>query len=204
MFQRRGKHLDYSPQQTKYWLSFLAQQLVKYNQTEFSLGQHVQPAWLSDWHISLLYRVIVGLVTSLIYGLFCGLVGGLGGTLLVSLVGGLGSVQRGGLIGGLIGVLGGGLIGGLFSGLKRQITENIGLSWSWKQWVLDQGGILFDMLFMGLGSGVTWWLISLLITRLFFGQAVGQVVGLVCMLASGLEYADPEVIQRMVLGMTEI
>ena len=78
MFKRRGTKTRYSPAQTIGWLSWLAQQMMRQNQTIF-LVENMQPEWLVNhsqrWLYKLLCRLIVGLFSGLLGGLLFGLFG---------------------------------------------------------------------------------------------------------------------------------
>ena len=69
MFQRRGTDANYSPEQTKQWLSWLAQKLSQHNQTVFLIEQ-LQPSWLesrpSRWLYMLMARLIGGFVIAFV------------------------------------------------------------------------------------------------------------------------------------------
>jgi DNA polymerase III delta prime subunit len=59
MLKRRGKSTDYTPEQTKHWLSWLAGRMVEHGQIVFYL-EEMQPDWLKKqrW----LYHLLVGMV----------------------------------------------------------------------------------------------------------------------------------------------
>lgn len=81
MFNRRGKVLLYSHQQTIQWLAWLASAMVRHNQSEFYM-EWMQPSWLSSkWQQSMVNPVVIiftGLLYGLLSGLFLGLVVGFG------------------------------------------------------------------------------------------------------------------------------
>jgi transcriptional regulator with XRE-family HTH domain len=65
VLKRRGSTNRYSPEQTIHWLSRLAQQMQKHNQTEFSV-ERMQPDWLPDDRARVRYRnMVIRLVFSL-------------------------------------------------------------------------------------------------------------------------------------------
>jgi eukaryotic-like serine/threonine-protein kinase len=81
MLQRRGATTYYTSAQTLRWLSWLAKQLAKQNQTEFYI-ERMQPDWLADNQLHRFYtrrlaRFAVGLVIGLVGGLFLGAICGL-------------------------------------------------------------------------------------------------------------------------------
>ncbi len=104
MFQRKGQSRKYSDEQTKAWLTWLAQGMMKHNQGIFLIEQ-LQPSWLSNrmwtWVYVLGSRLIGGLLGGLTFGLMVAVSGihilrldellmpGLGVWLLFSLVLGL-------------------------------------------------------------------------------------------------------------------
>jgi hypothetical protein len=109
MLTRRQATQQYSQEQTKRWLSWMAQRLTQASQTVF-LIERMQPSWLQ----TRLQRTRYRLESALISGLISGLIAGLGDTLIVGLIIGL--------IIGLISVLGAFLVfvqlsGGKISGL---------------------------------------------------------------------------------------
>ncbi len=55
VLQRRGANIRYTPQQTIYWLAWLARQLVRHHQVTFSI-ELVQPDWLSESQLHQLSR----------------------------------------------------------------------------------------------------------------------------------------------------
>jgi DNA polymerase III delta prime subunit len=88
MLQHRGVETHYTPQQTKHWLAWLAQQLRQHNQTEFYI-EHIQPDWLVSTRLTRLYQLIVRLIIGLVVGLVVGLVNVLVSGLIVGLLSGL-------------------------------------------------------------------------------------------------------------------
>lgn len=80
--RHRGAPTRYTPEQTIRWLTWLARQLEKHNQTEFYI-ERMQPDWLSNRRLRKLYAsrlvkltvgLIAGLVIGVLYGLFSGIV----------------------------------------------------------------------------------------------------------------------------------
>ena len=77
MLERRGSTTRHAPQQTKYWLAWLARRLKEHSQTVFYL-ESMQPDWLPEgWppqlYQSLVVRLWAGLVIGMIYGFRVGL-----------------------------------------------------------------------------------------------------------------------------------
>src|SRR5271157_2496940 len=121
MFRRRGVGHRYTPHQTVDWLTWLAWQMVRHNQTVFYI-EGLQPDWLPGeqrWAFGLVYRLVAGLVVGLIAGLVDGLVDG----------------PRYGLAYGLASGLAYGLIFGTGAGLLRGPSDEIicaeTIHWSW-------------------------------------------------------------------------
>ncbi len=67
MFKRREASSPYTPQQTRHWLSWLAQAMVRYNQTVFYL-ERLQPGWMPKAQARL-HGIGSGLVGGLLFGL---------------------------------------------------------------------------------------------------------------------------------------
>lgn len=88
MLKRRAAS-RYTPEQTKYWLAWLARQMVQHGQAEFYL-ERMQPNWLEEpQSLRNAYRATVRMGTGLLFGLLFGLLSGLFGGLLWLLFGGL-------------------------------------------------------------------------------------------------------------------
>lgn len=102
MLQRRGTQKRYTPEQTVYWLQWLAGQLTQRSQTQFTL-ERMQPDWLNEhlirweWYGAILFgltyfligiflgwligNAIFGNLFGYIVGLLCGALGGYFGAL---------------------------------------------------------------------------------------------------------------------------
>ncbi|HEX3640449.1 MAG TPA: NACHT domain-containing protein, partial [Ktedonobacteraceae bacterium] len=128
MLHRRGPKSQYTPQQVKHWLSWLAKQMTQHGQTEFYL-ERMQPDWLSSMNESppfsfgTLVRVSIGLS----FGLIALLTFWLHHALLSLQPSMSGNV--------LVYMLSFGLIGGLVYGLVSQVDTSIKpaeiIGWSW-------------------------------------------------------------------------
>ncbi len=95
-FRRGPFNADYPPQLAIRWLAWLAQQLVRSNQTVFYIEQ-IQPTWLPEGRLQHLHHRITRIgFEGLVIGLTVGLIGGLAGGLVVGLASGF----VGGLVGG--------------------------------------------------------------------------------------------------------
>jgi hypothetical protein len=160
MFQRNSPQLRFSQEHTVQWLSWLAWQMQRHNQTVFYI-ERMQPSWLprrQRW----LPTVGVGLIQSLAFGLTVGLVVGR----ILGLVFGL--------IVGLCTVLG----VGLDSTYPEQSTDIASVRWSWSK--------VRSELWRRVGTGLLIGLISGLAVGRVLGLSVGVSVGLVVGLILGL------------------
>lgn len=178
MLHRRGAEAPYTPDQTIYWLSWLAGKLQVHSQTVFHL-ERMQPTWLSTEWQSFTFAVLVrGTI-----GLLIGLIGLL--TFMFSrlfflfpyklfffdLHAALGYVQSSfssamltnGLCFGLVSAV----IYGLLSQIKPEIEPAEMISWSWRNiWErLGRSHVVGIGLLFGLLGGV---LFSRIIGRLLF------------------------------------
>jgi len=88
MLQRRSVQKRYTQQQTVRWLVWLAQQMTKHNQTEFSIKQ-MQPDWLPEGSPRRIYHMAVGIIFAIAFGVLFGLGTGLLGGLIVGIICGL-------------------------------------------------------------------------------------------------------------------
>jgi hypothetical protein len=160
-------HKGYTRQQTRRWLSWLAQQLERESQTEF-LIEKMQPSWLPTQRLLVKYhrrsRLFFVLIGGLIGGLTMTRIGASIGALSMALSGELDKilvtesldwwswaeakkVLRRGLISGLISGLVGGLVGGLFGRLFGKLA--FGLIWGLF------GGFSTGLI-LGLSNGLIW------------------------------------------------
>jgi hypothetical protein len=178
---QRAAREHYTPQQTRYWLGWLAGQMKERHLTEFYL-ERLQPSWLatdrSVTQYRLFYMLAYGLVGALAYGLVGGLVYGLMGRLIYGLVVGL-------ILGLVVGVA-----GGLLDDIK-QIRPVEVLTWSWKGvWREPVAGSRDGK---KIRLALTWsW------NRIWQGLVVGIVVGLISWLIVGL---IPAVIIGLIGGL---
>jgi len=187
--QRTAKE-QFTPQQTRHWLVWLAQQMKQRHLTEFYL-EWLQPSWLStersQSQYRLFYMLIYGLVGALIYGLIGALVYGSMGKLTYGLVVGL-------ILGLVVGV-----VGGLLDDIKKIRSAEV-LTWSWKAVWQDQSpngkkirlaeiftwNSLWQGLIVGLIVGLIGWLIVGLIPAVIVGLIGGLIGWLVVDLVGGL------------------
>lgn len=101
MLHRRSIEIEYRPEQTIQWLSWLAQQMAHNDQTEFYI-ERMQPDLLTGWT----YRIYQNIFTwplSILLGGLIGLSSGFSGTLVFGTIFGLNSGLLGGIVGGLAG-----------------------------------------------------------------------------------------------------
>lgn len=173
MFRHRGAERRFTLGETKRWLVWLAQMMIKHGQTMFYV-ENIQPSWLytKDSKQSIrnfkLLAVIIG-------GIIAGLIGWITGMLSGVLIGEVLSGVLRGWIFGFIGAWVGGLIvwGGAGS-LNIRPTER--LRWSWKsvrRWLIIG---LFGGLLVGLIGYINGGLISGLTFGLLFGL-IGVLMG---------------------------
>ncbi len=174
MLERPVVRGQFTPQQTRRWLTWLARQMQQQHLTEFYL-ERLQPTWLPTTRSRIFYSVFSGLS-------FLGLAAGLFGTLLGALFRGL----NGGLIGALFFLLVGMLFGGLFGikgGRVDQVIRPVDkLKWSWKNakpWLVI-GPIL------GLAIGLIGGLAFKLPGGLIGGLVFALVLALALVLVGGL------------------
>lgn len=139
MVTRKGNKSRYPQGYTLHWLSWLARQMQKQNQTVFAI-ELLQPNWL-EGRLLMYYNWSVRLIFGSFGGLVIGLIGGLLIRLLVAPITGLF----------------GGLIIGLIVGQKKSITLAERISWSGKKigsWLIGGliGGLIFTIASIILGK----------------------------------------------------
>ena len=180
MLARRSTSVRYTPTQTIHWLSWLAWQMKRHNQTEFYL-ERMQPDWL-EAHQSLRhwYRAAVRVATGLVGGLIGGLIGGL----VVGLFYGRDFGLFFGLLYGLVVGLVGGLVVGLTHRAEKEIKPAEVLIWSWKS--MWQKLAEMESLRIGLVVGLVVGLVAGLVFALLIGLTAGLLAGLVLGLEAGL------------------
>ncbi len=165
MARHKGDAKQYPLPVTIFWLSWLAREMRKHNQTIFYL-EWLQPDWLPERQRTF-YHLNVGLDAGLAGGLYIGPVSGP----IFGLVGGL--IER--LLIGLVS----GLLIGLYVGRRTKIEPVRALTWSWKN--------LSFALVLGLISG----LLGGLSARPSTGLVAGLIGGLTAGLVMGLAYGTP-------------
>jgi energy-coupling factor transporter ATP-binding protein EcfA2 len=139
MFNRRSKNSRYSEEQTRGWLTWLAQQMQEHQAPVFYLDR-IQPDWLSPR-----YRWVPTIGVAVVFALLGGLVGAVGGTL------GFGpSPLRSALIGAI-------LTG--WGSYSNRITTFVKFRWHYSLLIV---GLVLFLYFMGLT-----WLAELLRGWLF-------------------------------------
>ena len=181
MLTRRGTTQQYSQEQTKRWLIWIAQRMAQASQTVFFI-ERLQPSWLQTWAQKIRYRLesalIVGLISGLISGLLEGLIYGLFEGLIEGVIFGLS-------VGLFIG-----LIAGVVSGSLGDIKVVETLKWSWQE---VKKGFYFRLtvgliagLIVGLIAGLYFWLIEGVIAELSSWLIIGLIAGLIFGLIFGL------------------
>ncbi|HEX2907554.1 MAG TPA: NACHT domain-containing protein, partial [Phototrophicaceae bacterium] len=155
MFKRRVPETRYTLEQTQKWLSWLARDMVKFEQTTFYI-EGLQPTWLKTHVQRRQYRIGNFLASGPVIGLVVGLAGGL--------VGGL-------IYGAIIG-FGVGLVVGLAVGAVNEIEAAERLTWR-----LNRLRLVIALLF-GLAIGLAIGLVYGLAIGLVYGLAIGLVYGL--------------------------
>lgn len=169
MFVRPGRSRrsrSYTQEQTTHYLSWLADNLMKQNQTMFSI-EWMQPSWLPEkqqrW-----FLIEVGVLTALLVGLLFGLLFGLVGGPFVGLIFGL-------VVSLLVGL-------NLTESDRIETTDIVRWSWPTLEFVFGEG-LIFSLIF-GLIVG----LIVGLLKGLIFGIATGLSGVLAVGLMRGLIY----------------
>lgn len=159
MLKRRGQSKRWKSEQVVRWLTFLAKQMQRHNQTVFSI-EDLQPTWLEMPRQRCLYRLSLGLIGALVGSL----IGELANVLNI-LVGGPYSIlvsnldrsQRG-----LLDVAMGALLGLLIASLLDMTYSNIKVvrrtAWSWK-WSWMPARSELNVYFLGIPILANkWWL----------------------------------------------
>jgi DNA polymerase III delta prime subunit len=167
MFRRRGVEIRYSPEQTIYWLKWLAWQMRNHNHIQFYI-ERLQPTWLpknQQW--------IPPLVTALVAALLFASAG----------------VTIGWGFSGLVGPLVSGLLFGLFGGwlaYEPEIETVDALRWSWQE-VRSNGRLtLVSAAIMGLIGGLAGALVFGLNSAPRFGVTSIVVFMLIAVMLHGL------------------
>lgn len=190
MFMRRGTTQQFSQEQTKHWLIWMAKIMAQVSQTVF-LIERMQPSWFQ----TRLQRIRYRLESALISGLILGLASELIAELIYGLIGGEGIERIAGqsvkLITGQRAKLAYGLSYGLFSGLAFGFLGNIKtvetLKWSWKEAKSTfHTGMIYGLIAGPITGLIYFWLFFWLFFWQIFWQIFWQMAGLV--LITGLIY----------------
>jgi hypothetical protein len=167
MLEQQTTGRQFSPQQTRGWLAWLAQQMNQHHLTEFYL-EWLQPSWLTTESSQNQYRLFVMLV----YGGLGGLLYGVVGALIYGLIG---KILYGLVLGLLLGLVLG-LVGGLVDDIKIIRPAEV-LTWSWKSVWRGLFAGLSDIKKLGLLESLDWsW------NSVWQGVMVGFIVGLLAWL----------------------
>jgi eukaryotic-like serine/threonine-protein kinase len=182
MVERRQMTSNYKPEQTIHQLSWLAQQMVRHNQTIYYI-ERLQQDWLPPRQ-QREYRIRGDLLT----GLITGLVGVLSGWMLFGIVEGL--------------ILG--LVFGLAVGLAKddeyiQVTESI----NWKFSHNIQAVVLSGVLSIGLLGGLLGALLGVLGGGVTIGVAIGVAFGVAFGVVGGLVGGPISKLVGGVIGIPE-
>jgi len=180
MLTRRTRLQQGTEEQFSRWLSYLATQLQRQQQTIFAI-EYLQPAWLPErahrwyrWSVPLVYGLAFGLLFGPLFGLAFGSVYGLIYNTVAKLIFGL-------LFGLIVGVIGG-FVGGLIFGVSFKHHQTIqpaeATAWSWSA---SKKGLT-----IGLAGGLAVGLAGRLVGSLVVGRAGGIVAGIVTALLVGL------------------
>ena len=208
-----SQHQNYSHENIRHWLSWLAWQMVEHKTFLFYI-EDFQPSWtVYERRYRLLFGLLFGLSGGLLLGLIFGLLFGLSGGLIFGLLGWFSgiefaeniniSINKNSLIVGLIFVLLFGLSGGLIVGLI--VVLLFGLL-GWLIFGLNTTANLDLRLKPNTGFFIS--LKNSLIVGLIFGLIIGPFFGLIFGLSGGLSGGlmyglsgggGMEVIQHMIL-----
>lgn len=166
MFRRKGiGDKPYSDEQTKSWLSWLAQEMVQHNHAVF-LIERLQPSWLPTgpwrWLYTMGSRLMSGLIGGLSFGLIVGLSGGRSDLLPTALGPALTLGLMGGLVVGLIDTI-------RFERGDANLTAKVGGAIFWRTAV--------NVLVVGLVVAFIVGLVKELEVGLFVGLIFGLIFG---------------------------
>ena len=199
---------QFSPQQTRHWLGWLAQQMKDRHLTEFYL-EWLQPSWLLTDHSQIQYRLLYMLICGVVNGLVYGLVGGL-------VYGSIGKLTYGLVVGMILGLVVG-VAGGLLDDIKKVRPVEV-LTWSWKNvWrepfvELHDGekkcraGVLtwsWNRVWQGLIMGLLILLISWMIVGLVPAVIIGLIGGVIsCLIVDLLGRLTARVVFELINGIS--
>jgi hypothetical protein len=191
MLTRRSRLQQGTEEQVYHWLTYLATQLQRQQQTIFAV-EDLQPAWLPErfrsryrWSMPLVYGLTFGLLFGPIFGIGFGFAYGLIYKTIAKLIFGLVF----GLIVGLVGGFVGGLIFGVTFKHHQTIQPAEATAWSWaaskKGLTVGAVGGLVIGLAAGLVDGLAIGLVRGLVSGIAAGLPAGIVTGLVVTLLIG-------------------
>ncbi len=170
MFKRGKKVKDYPESQTRKWLKWLAEGMLKTSQTIFFIEQ-LQPNWLKNKiQINLFYRISVLLMTAFMSGIIAIPI-----SLILGILDQLSGMENGIIIVLILGVLRGlivGLIFGIILALSRlEIKPVESIKWSW---IEAKKGLRVGVIF-GVISGIFFGLQGIFIlSNPVTANAIGQ------------------------------
>lgn len=181
MFRRTGqREKPYSDEQTKSWLSYLAQEMTGHNLSIFQI-EELQPSWLSSHAWRWTYLICSRVTTMIIVGVSLELLMGIVDAQLLNLATPLISGLLGWLIAGLSLGLCGGLIVAVYSGFlyERQTNNHTEKKPpSRRQWIFYTLGLSFILV-----------VVSSFILVVFTGPIFGLMNGLVVGVMVGIAFA---------------
>jgi signal peptidase I len=174
-FKKHSPQQSYTEQETRRYLTWLANKLKDKKQTEFII-EKMQPTWLENPTQKWLYYIGVGLIAGLVVELTGGLIAGLiGASLSLELIIGFAS--------GLIWWLGLVVMG---STEEIKLQETFKLSWSWQKM---QKPIIIGLsggLLVGLGLGLTRDFLNLSAPGTMVDIIYGSILGISLGIISGI------------------
>lgn len=174
MFRRKGKSdYHYGGEQTKGWLTWLAQQMIRHNQSIFLIEQ-LQPSWLPNHMWLWIYVFGSRLISMLFGGLMLALVLILGAAPIIELIDTPTPEPREWLMIGLLLGLTNGLILGLIDGIRiERSAQDSEVKKTPNHWQQGINTVVVGLIFV-ISTG----LILGMITGGKFGLFLGLIVGL--------------------------
>ena len=172
LLEHGSKKHPWPPSQVMTWLRWIAQGLIRHNETEFRL-ENLQPDWLLSTE-----RRRYKWIAPMLFGLSAGLIGGL--------IGGLSGETSAGMIVGLSA----GLSAGLSVAKDDTITPVVGLEWNFDfRWKTLSKNIIFGLIagpIAGLIAGLIGGMNAGLIAGLILGLSGGLISGLITVLEESM------------------
>lgn len=173
---------DYTPRETRYYLSFLASKMVERQQTIFYI-ESMQPYWLETPSQQRLHRILVKVAMGATYGLIFGLMYGV----LTAITYSLATNLTDGLLYGLVVTLIILIVLGIAAGLPVKMTEiEVGdtINFRWSKGDIVWG--IINALIIGAVIAVVAWFMEMLT----MGGMVAVAAGTVGFMEAGLKSAE--------------